>query len=46
MDQSLLERVNPVFNTAKMTIFQLAAAGDQAAAAIAEKMNLTFLNWI
>ena len=42
MDQSLLERVNPVFNTAKMTIFQLAAAGDQAAAAIAEKMNLTF----
>lgn len=42
MDQNLLERVNPVFNTAKMTIFQLAAAGDQAAAAIAEKMNLTF----
>ncbi len=42
MDQSLLERVNPVFNTAKMTVFQLASAGNQDAAAIAEKLNLTF----
>lgn len=29
MDQTLLERVNPVFNTAKMTVFQLAKSGDQ-----------------
>lgn len=42
IDQNLLERVNPVFNTAKMTIFQLTAAGDKDAAAIAEKLNLTF----
>ena len=42
MDKNLLERVNPVFNTAKMTIFQLAATGDRDAAAIADKMNLTF----
>ena len=42
MDQTLLERVNPVFNTAKMTIFQLSAAGDQDAIEIAKKLNLTF----
>lgn len=42
MDQSLLERVNPVFNTAKMTVFQLASTGDKDAAAIAEKLNLSF----
>lgn len=41
IDQSLLARVNPVFNTAKMTLFQLAAAGDQNAIAIAEKLGLT-----
>ena len=41
-DQSVLERVNPVFNTAKMTIFQLAAAGNQDAAAIANKLGLSF----
>ena len=41
MDQNLLERVNPVFNTAKMTVFQLAAAGVEDAARVAEKLNLT-----
>lgn len=42
MDQNLLERVNPVFNTAKMTVFQLASTGEKDAAAIAEKLNLSF----
>ncbi len=42
MDQNLLERVNPVFNTAKMTIFQLASAGVNDAALVAEKLNLSF----
>lgn len=42
MDLNLLEQVNPVFNTAKMTIFQLASMGDKDAAEIAEKLNLTF----
>lgn len=42
MDQNLLERVNPVFNTAKMTVFQLASAGNKDAALVAEKLNLTF----
>ncbi len=42
MDQNLLERVNPVFNTAKMTVFQLAAAGVKEAAEVAEKLNLSF----
>ena len=27
IDQELLERTNPIFNTARMTLFQLAAAG-------------------
>ena len=42
MDQNLLERVNPVFNTAKMTVFQLAAAGEKDAALVAEKLGLSF----
>lgn len=42
MDQNLLERVNPVFNTAKMTVFQLAASGVGDAASVAEKLNLSF----
>lgn len=41
MDLTLLERVNPVFNTAKTTLFQLAGSGDTDAAAIAEKLGLT-----
>nr|WP_316622927.1 hypothetical protein [uncultured Ruminococcus sp.] len=42
MDQNLLERVNPVFNTAKMTVFQLASSGVKEAALVAEKLNLSF----
>lgn len=41
-NQNLLERVNPVFNTAKMTAFQLASAGVKDAARVAEKLNLSF----
>ena len=41
MDFALLERVNPVFQTAKMTLFQLAANGDQDALMLAKKMGLT-----
>lgn len=40
-DYSLLEKVNPVFNTAKMTLFQLAANGNTDAAALAKSMGLT-----
>ena len=39
--QALLEKTNPVFNTAKMTLFQLALLGDPYAAAISGKMGLT-----
>lgn len=42
MDQTLLERVNPVFNTAKMTVFQLAKSGDKYSAKIAEKLGISF----
>lgn len=41
IDQNLLERINPVFNTAKMTLFQLSAAGDQDAVNISDKLGLT-----
>ena len=41
MDITLLEKVNPVFQTAKMTLFQLAANGDQDAATLAKSMGLT-----
>ncbi|MBO5567768.1 MAG: hypothetical protein J6A79_02315 [Clostridia bacterium] len=41
VDYALLEKVNPVFNTAKMTLFQLAAYGDTDAATLAERMGLT-----
>ena len=41
IDYALLEKVNPVFLTAKMTLFQLAANGDADAAALAENMGLT-----
>lgn len=40
-DQSLLEKTNPVFNTAKMTLFQMVHNGNPHAAAIIEKMGLT-----
>ena len=41
MDNALLEKVNPVFQTAKMTLYQLAANGDQDAVALAKAMGLT-----
>ena len=43
-DKTLLERINPVFNTAKMTLFQLSYTGDQDAARIAKKLGLTMEN--
>ena len=41
VDYALLEKVNPVFNTAKMTLFQLAANGDEDAAMLSKRMGLT-----
>ena len=41
IDQDLLERTNPIFDTAMMTLFQLAAAGHDDAKAVAERLNLT-----
>ena len=40
-DQTLLEKTNPVFNTAKTTLFQMVQNGNSHAAAIMEKMGLT-----
>ena len=37
----MLERTNPIFNTARMTLFQLAATGHDDAKVIAERLNLT-----
>ena len=37
----LLERTNPVFQTAKFTLFQLAASGDSYAEKIVQKMGMT-----
>lgn len=39
-DLKILERVNPVFNTAKMCLYQLAMIGDKDAIAISEKLGL------
>ncbi len=41
IDYSLLEKVNPVFHTAKMTLFQLAANGNPDARLLANRMGLT-----
>ena len=41
INQELLKRTNPIFTTAKMTLFQLAAAGHDDAKTLAEKLNLT-----
>ncbi len=41
IDDALLEKVNPVFLTAKMTMFQLAANGDPDAVMLAEALGLT-----
>ena len=40
IDQDLLERTNPIFNTARMTLLQLAATGHDDAKAVAKKLNL------
>ena len=40
-DKALQEETNPVFNTAKMTLFQMAQNGNSHAAAIVKKMGLT-----
>lgn len=42
IDQDLLERTNPIYNTAKMTLFQLAEAGHHDARNMAERLNLSF----
>ena len=42
IDRQLQEETNPVSETAKMTLFQLAEDGDREAAAIAGKLGLTF----
>ena len=36
-----MERTNPIFNTARMTLFQLAVAGHDDAKAIVERLNLS-----
>ena len=41
IDEDLLERTNPIFNTARMTLFQLAAAGHDDAKDVVQKLNLT-----
>ena len=42
IDRQLQEETNPVSGTAEMTLFQLAEDGNREAAAIAEKLGLTF----
>ena len=41
IDAELLERANPIFNTAKMTLYQLAASGDEDSIRLAQKLGLT-----
>lgn len=41
VDAELLERTNPIFNTAKMTLYQLAASGDEDSIRLVEKLGLT-----
>ena len=41
IDQDLLERTNPIFNTARMTLYQLAATGHDDARDLVEWLNLT-----
>ena len=41
-DLELLERVNPVFNTAKTTLYQLAMIGNRDAEELASKLGLTY----
>ena len=42
IDRQLQKKANPVSSTAETTLFQLAAGGNRDAAAIAEKLGLTF----
>ena len=41
-EQSILERVNPISNTGKMTICQLAEIGDEDCISIAKQLNLNY----
>ena len=41
-NQSILQRVNPISDTGKMTIFQLAGIGDKDFISITKKLNLTY----
>lgn len=41
IDRDLLERTNPIFNTARMTLFQLVATGHDDVCTVAERLNLT-----
>ena len=41
VDAELLEQANPIFNTAKMTLYQLAASGDEDSIRLVEKLGLT-----
>ena len=41
VDEKLMEEANPVFNTAKMTLYQLAASGDEDSLRLVEKLGLT-----
>lgn len=41
VDGELLERANPIFNTAKMTLYQLAASGDEDSIRLVEKLGFT-----
>ena len=41
VDAELLERANPIFNTAKMTLYQLAASGDEDSIRLVEELGLT-----
>ena len=40
--QSILERVNPISNTGKMTLCQLAEIGDEDCILISKKLNLNY----
>ena len=41
VDAEFLEQANPIFNTAKMTLYQLAASGDEDSIRLVEKLGLT-----
>ena len=41
INTDILERANPVFNTAKMTLYQLAAAGDEDSIRVVKELGFT-----